>query len=260
MAGRVKLSMPDLQFTQRRRQERPERWRARSSESSSATSVISNSIGAVIKTSPLSIRATELRMIFRLARARADPEFLLVAFLSWYIVCISDDGSKQVSWPYAALNRSAFVWILRAVVKPCRALRQHRVNTRALLFARRTGRIDVLDVVSRARWGPIIAIDAVDKSGPQNSLGPEAALLGFAALVLSFELTRLRETINVLALVLQAAREERFKEVVELRTGPFLTRLAELQCRTVSAVEDSPFWIALEGLPTWICLASGCTR
>ena len=47
------------------------------------------------------------------------------------------------------------------------------------------------------------------------------------------------KTLDVLALVLQTAREERFKDsIVELRTAPLPTRLAELQCRMVSAVQE----------------------
>src|SRR5262249_39998007 len=45
--------------------------------------------------------------------------------------------------------------------------------------------------------------------------------------------------LDVLVLVLQAAREERFKDrIVEVGTGSFATRLAELQCSTVSAVQE----------------------
>jgi len=45
--------------------------------------------------------------------------------------------------------------------------------------------------------------------------------------------------IDVLALVLQAAREEGFKDrVVEVGTGPFPTSLAELLCCTVPAVQE----------------------
>ena len=47
------------------------------------------------------------------------------------------------------------------------------------------------------------------------------------------------KSLDVLVLVLQAAREERFKDrIVEVGTGPFAIRLAELQCRTVSAVQE----------------------
>src|SRR5207302_1085341 len=47
------------------------------------------------------------------------------------------------------------------------------------------------------------------------------------------------KSLDVLALVLQAAREQRFKDrIVEVGTGPFPPRLAEFQCRTMPAVQE----------------------
>jgi hypothetical protein len=47
------------------------------------------------------------------------------------------------------------------------------------------------------------------------------------------------EGIDVLALVLQATREEGLQEgIVKVRTGPLSASLAKFQCRPVSAVQE----------------------